>query len=108
MALDDRLRAQLTLPAVCAPMFLVTGPELVAAACKAGIVGALPRQNARGIDIFEEWLRSIRAELDDYAAENPGARIGPLAVNLATSFEADELAANLTLCQRYGVDIVIS
>jgi nitronate monooxygenase len=108
MALDDGLRAQLTLPAVCAPMFLVTGPELVAAACKAGIVGALPRQNARGIDTFEEWLRSIRAELDDHAAQNPGARIGPLAVNLATSFEADELAANLTLCQRYGVDIIIS
>ncbi|MBX5486466.1 MAG: nitronate monooxygenase [Mycolicibacterium hassiacum] len=108
MALDDAFRNKLTLPAVCAPMFLVTGPELVAAACKAGIVGALPRQNARGIDTFEEWLRSIRADLDAYAAENPGARIGPLAVNLATAFDPDELAANLALCERYGVEIIIS
>jgi len=108
MALDERLRQNLTLPAVCAPMFLVTGPELVAAACKSGLVGALPRQNARGIDVFESWLRDIRTELDTYAEEHPGARIGPLAVNLATAFEADELAANLTLCERYGVDIIIS
>lgn len=108
MALDERLRRKLTLPAVCAPMFLVTGPELVAAACKSGLVGSLPRQNARGLDTFEQWLRDIRAELDAHAEEHPGARIGPLAVNLATAFEADELAANLALCERYGVDIIIS
>lgn len=108
MALDESLRQKLTLPAVCAPMFLVTGPEIVAAACKAGIIGALPRQNARAIDTFEEWLRQIRTDLDAYAAENPAARIGPLAVNLATNFEADELSANLALCERYGVDIIIS
>lgn len=108
MALDETLREKLTLPAVCAPMFLVTGPELVAAACKSGLVGSLPRQNARGLDEFETWLRDIRTDLDAYGEEHPEARIGPLAVNLATAFEADELAANLALCERYGVDIIIS
>ena len=108
MALDERLRQKLTLPAVCAPMFLVTGPELVAAACMSGLVGSLPRQNARGLDTFEEWLRGIRAELDAHAERHPGARIGPLAVNLATALEGDELTANLTLCERYGVDVIIS
>jgi nitronate monooxygenase len=108
VVLDDRLREKLTLPAICAPMFLVSGPELVTAACKAGIVGALPRQNARGIAVFEEWLRDIRSELDAYADENPGAHVGPLAVNLATHFDADELAANLALCARFGVEVVIS
>lgn len=49
MALDERFRSRLTLPAVCAPMFLVSGPDLVAAACKAGLIGALPRQNAGSI-----------------------------------------------------------
>lgn len=108
MALDDRLRQNLTLPAICAPMFLVSGPELVAAACKAGVVGGLPRQNARSIEVFEEWLRCIRGELGSYAKQNPAARVGPIAVNLAATFDADELAANLSLCARYGVEIIIS
>jgi nitronate monooxygenase len=108
MALDDALRSRLVLPAVCAPMFLVSGPELVAAACKSGLVGGLPRQNARTMQVFEEWLRQIRDELDAFAADHPGARIGPVAVNLATTFEDDELAAHLELCARYGVDIIIS
>jgi nitronate monooxygenase len=108
MALDDRLRQKLTLPAICAPMFLVSGPKLVSEACKAGIVGALPRQNARGIDVFEDWLRGIRTELELYSETHPGARVGPLAVNLATFLEEDELAENLDLCERYGVEIIIS
>lgn len=108
MALDERFRQKLTLPAICAPMFLVTGPELVAAACKAGLVGALPRQNARGIDTFEKWLRDIRNDVDAYAEQHPDAPVGPLAVNLATNLEADELATNLSLCDRYGVEIIIS
>jgi len=108
MTLDDRFRQKLTLPAICAPMFLVSGPELVTAACKAGVVGALPRQNARGIEVFESWLRDIRSELDDYAGHNPTARIGPLAVNLATKFDAEVLATELDVCARYGVEIIIS
>jgi nitronate monooxygenase len=102
------LRQKLTLPAICAPMFLVSGPQLVAEACKAGIVGALPRQNARGIETFEEWLRQIRSSIDTYAEEHPDARIGPLAVNLATNLDANDLSANLDVCARYGVEIIIS
>jgi len=108
MSLDDRYRQKLTLPAICAPMFLVSGPELVTAACKAGLVGALPRQNARGIEIFETWLRDIRGVLDAYTEQNPTARVGPLAVNLATKFDADVLSAELDVCARYGVEIIIS
>ncbi|BBZ70656.1 MULTISPECIES: NAD(P)H-dependent flavin oxidoreductase [Mycobacterium] len=108
MALDHRLRQNLTLPAICAPMFLVSGPQLVTEACKAGIVGALPRQNARGIEVFDAWLRAIREELDVYSETNPTARVGPLAVNLATFLDEDELAENLGVCERYGVEIIIS
>jgi nitronate monooxygenase len=106
--IDPALRERLALPAICAPMFLVTGPELVAEACKAGIVGALPRQNARGIETFEQWLRQIRNDVDEYADANPGTRVGPIAVNLATSFSDEDLAANLALCEKYGVEIIIS
>ena len=108
MALDVTLRAKLALPAVCAPMFLVTGPELVSAACKAGVVGSLPRQNARDRETFEEWLRLIRTDLDEFAAMNPNAPVGPLAVNLATAFDPDQLTTELALCERYGVDVIIS
>ncbi|MDB5583900.1 MAG: nitronate monooxygenase family protein [Bradyrhizobium sp.] len=108
MALPAYLRDQLVLPAVCAPMFLVTGPALVREACKAGIVGALPRSNARSLDMFEGWLKDIRGALDRHKAEHPDDRIGPLAVNLATRLPPDEVKANLELCGRYGVEIIIS
>jgi nitronate monooxygenase len=108
MSLDPALRARLRLPAVCAPMFLVTGPDLVREACRAGIIGGLPRQNARTLEQFTVWLAGIRQALDEAAASDAGARIGPVAVNLATRLSADELAANLDVCRRYGADIIIS
>jgi nitronate monooxygenase len=108
MALDPKLRASLTLPAICAPMFLVTGPALVREACKAGVVGGLPRQNARSFETFEAWLAGIRADLDRHRDEQPDARIAPIAVNLATRMPPDELQAHLEVCRRYGVEIIIS
>lgn len=108
MSLDPAVRARLRLPAVCAPMFLVTGPDLVREACRAGVIGGLPRQNARSLEQFEEWLAGICAALDSDAACDPAARIGPVAVNLATRLPAEELTANLDVCHRYGVDIIIS
>jgi nitronate monooxygenase len=89
-------------------MFLVTGPALVREACKAGIIGGLPRQNARSLEVFEAWLAEITEALAVYRRERPGARIAPIAVNFPTRMPPDELAANLALCAKYGVEIVIS
>lgn len=108
MPLAPAIRARLTLPAVCAPMFLVSGPALVREACKAGLMGALPRQNARSLEAFDGWLGEIRRDLDAYAAARPAARIGPIAVNLATRMADDELRRNLEVCRRHGVEIIIS
>jgi nitronate monooxygenase len=108
MALDPAIRARLTLPAVCAPMFLVTGPALVREACKAGLIGGIPRQNARTLEQFDGWLTEIRRDLDAYAAENPGARIGPIAVNLAIRMSGEELRRELAVLRKHGVEIVIS
>lgn len=108
MALDPALREKLVLPAVCAPMFLVSNTAMVKAACKAGIVGALPRQNARSFEQFEAMLKEIREDLDAHAAANPGDRIGPVAVNLATKLSPDDARAHLEVCTRYGVEIIIS
>jgi nitronate monooxygenase len=108
MALDPAIRARLTLPAVCAPMFLVTGPALVREACKAGLIGGVPRQNARSLEQFDAWLSEVRRDLDAYAAENPGARIGPIAVNLAIRLSGEELRREMEVCRRHGVEIIIS
>ncbi len=108
MSLDPRIRAGLTIPAICAPMFLVTGPALVREACKAGVIGGLPRQNARSFEEFEAWLAEIRGALDAHRAAHPDARIAPIAVNYPTRMAPDDLAANMAVCARYGVDIVIS
>ena len=108
MALAASIRERMTLPAVCAPMFLGSGPDLVGEACRAGIVGALPRANARDIETFEAWLTQINELLARHRDAHPDARIGPLAVNLATRMREDELRENLDLCGKYGVDIIIS
>lgn len=108
MSLPSEIRGALRLPAICAPMFLVTGPALVREACKAGVIGALPRQNARSFEVFEQWLGDIRADLDAYRAQSPDARIAPIAVNLATRLPEDELKANLEVCRRNAVEIIIS
>jgi nitronate monooxygenase len=107
MALDPELRASLTIPAICAPMFLVTGPDLVREACKAGVIGGLPRQNARSFEIFADWLSQIDEALKAHR-DTHGGRIGPIAVNLPTRFPEDELKAHFELFQKHGVKVLIT
>ncbi|MFP5305518.1 MAG: NAD(P)H-dependent flavin oxidoreductase, partial [Gammaproteobacteria bacterium] len=103
MALPDVLRARLRLPLIAAPMFLVSGPELVIAACRAGIVGALPALNARTSEQFAEWMEEIHAALVD------SPRAGMLAVNLPTpKFGGKRYAPDLAIAERYRVPIVIT
>lgn len=106
MALDDGLRGSLSLPVICAPMFLVSGPDLVREACKAGIMAGLPVQNTRSFEEFEAWMTDIRAGVDRHAAS--GARVGPLAVNFGARFPEDQIAKYFGLCQRFGVEYIIT
>ena len=108
MSLAPEIKKSLRLPAICAPMFTVSGPDLVREACVAGIVGGLPRHNARSIEEFESWLRSIRDGIDRRRDAVPEAKVGPIAVNLASNLSPAEFEENLTLCQRYGVAIIIN
>lgn len=107
MALDPGLRAAMVLPAVCAPMFLVSGPELVTEACKAGLMGGLPRQNARSFEEFEQWLGTIRGVLDGHE-QATGRPAGPVSVNLATRVPEDELGRHFDACRRHGVKVLIT
>jgi nitronate monooxygenase len=108
LSLDPKIRAGLTIPAICAPMFLVTGPALVREACAAGVIGGLPRQNARSLEEFEAWLGEITEALARRRDEHPAQRIAPIAVNYPTRMAPDDLAANMALCAKYGVEIIIS
>lgn len=107
MALEQSMRNRLTLPAVCAPMFRVSSPALVREACKGGLVGALPRQNAKDFATFEAWMGQISEALKIHEGEHPDARIGPVAVNLSR-LPDDEMVRHLEVCAKHGVEIIIS
>jgi len=107
MALDPDLRASLVLPAICAPMVLVTGPDLVREACKAGVIAGLPHQNARDFETFVAWMTQIHADLDAHE-QATGRRAAPIAVNLPTRFPDAELKAHFDLFDRFGVKLLIT
>lgn len=102
------LWASLRLPVVAAPMFLVSGPELVVAACKAGIVGSFPNTNARTIEEYEDCMRRVTDALAQARAADPSARVAPWAANLITHSSNVRLQQDLALIARYRPPLVIT
>ncbi|TFY97963.1 NAD(P)H-dependent flavin oxidoreductase [Ramlibacter rhizophilus] len=102
------LLARLQVPVVAAPMFLVSGPELVVAACRAGIVGAFPTPNARPIEVLERWLEDITAGLDRARDEQPENTIAPWCANLVTHSSNMRLPEDLRLVGRYQPPLVVT
>lgn len=108
MALPQLLEGRLRIPVIGAPMFIVSGPELVIAQCKAGIVGSFPALNARPQAALGEWLSSIKQELADFAAANPGLPVAPFAVNQICHLSNDRLMADMETCVKHEVPIIIT
>ena len=102
------LQNKLSLPVISAPMFIVSGPELVIAECKAGIVGSFPALNARPQSLLAEWLTTIKTELDSYQLANPNAIVAPYAVNLIVHKSNDRLEADINTCIEYKVPVIIT
>jgi len=100
----DTMTGRLSLPVIAAPMFLASGPELVIAACRGGIVGAFPALNQRSTAGYEDWLNRIEAAL----AEPSVTAVGPHAVNLIVHKTNTRLAADLDVTVRHKVPIVIT
>jgi nitronate monooxygenase len=98
----------LSLPVIASPMFIASGPELVKAQCKAGIVGSFPALNARPAELLDTWLTDIQAELAEYKEANPGAKIGPIAVNQIVHQSNDRLAHDVEVCVKHQIPIIIS
>jgi nitronate monooxygenase len=89
-------------------MFIVSGPDLVLAQCKAGIIGAFPALNARPEAVLDEWLSRITSELDVYAKTNPGTPVAPFAVNQIVHQSNNRLEHDVELCVKHKVPIVIT
>jgi nitronate monooxygenase len=98
----------LTLPVIASPMFIASGPALVAAQCKAGIVGSFPALNARPAELLDTWLTQLQDELAAYREANPGARVGPIAVNQIVHQSNDRLEHDVDVCVKHQVPIIIS
>ncbi|MRV76747.1 nitronate monooxygenase [Duganella sp. FT92W] len=98
----------LSMPVIASPMFIASGPKLVAAQCKAGIVGSFPALNARPAELLDTWLTDLQAELAAYQDANPDAIVGPIAVNQIVHHSNTRLEHDVEVCVRHKVPIVIS
>ena len=98
----------LRLPVFAAPMFLISGPEMVLAACKAGIIGAFPTPNARPIETLDVWMKQITEGLAKARDEQPTATIGPWCANLVTHSSNTRLPEDLALIAKYKPPIVVT
>lgn len=108
MALPESLKSRLRLPAVGAPLFIISNPDLVIAQCKAGIVGSFPSLNARPIEQLDAWLHRITEELKAYDEAHPEAPSAPFAVNLIVHGSNNRLQEDLEMCVKYRAPIVIT
>lgn len=106
MPLPDVLSGPLSLPVVAAPLFIVSGPELVAAQCEAGVIGSFPALNARPQELLRDWL----AELTERLSTRPGRQpiAAPYAVNQIVHRSNARLEADLATCVEFRVPIVIT
>ncbi len=103
-AIFDNLR----LPLIGSPLFIVSGPDLVIAQCKAGIVGSFPALNARPQGLLDEWLHRITEELSQHNRDHPDRQAAPYAVNQIVHKSNDRLEADLATCAKWQVPITIT
>ncbi len=108
MALPPILSQRLRLPVIASPLFIISGPELVIAQCKAGVVGSFPSLNARPISQLDEWLAQITEELADWDRKNPDRLSAPYAVNQIVHRTNNRLDEDVALCKKYNAPLVIT
>ncbi|MDB4856761.1 nitronate monooxygenase family protein [Gammaproteobacteria bacterium] len=108
MAIPNHIKNNLSIPVIGSPLFLVSGPELVIAQCKAGIIGSFPALNARPQHVLGEWITRIKAELAEYQEQNPDKKVAPFAVNQICHGSNDRLMDDMATCVEHQVPIIIT
>lgn len=107
MPLPKVFEGRMRLPVIGSPLFIVSGPELVIAQCKAGIVGSFPALNARPEPVLEEWIVRIKTELAQWEKET-GKKAAPFAVNQICHSSNDRLKHDMDMCTKHEVPIIIT
>ena len=102
MGIPASLNQNLALPVICAPMFIISNPDLVIAQCRGGVIGSFPALNARPKDLLDEWLTRIKAQL----AADPNA--APFAVNQIIHPSNERLEHDMALCVKHEVPLIIT
>jgi nitronate monooxygenase len=100
MPIPAQFQNRLSIPVIGSPLFIISGPDLVMAQCRAGVIGSFPSLNARPLAQFEEWLQRLSTELTEKDA--------PYAVNLIVHKSNDRLMDDLALCVKYKVPMIIT
>jgi nitronate monooxygenase len=108
MPIPKVLQGQLSVPVICAPLFIISNPELVIAQCKAGLIGSFPALNARPAENLDLWLTRIETELAAARAADPTARIAPYAVNQIVHGSNSRQRQDLDACVRHKVPVMIT
>jgi nitronate monooxygenase len=108
MALPPVLSERLRIPVIGSPLFIISGPELVIAQCKAGIVGSFPALNARPASQLDEWLAQITEELADWDRKNPDRPSAPFAMNQIVHKTNDRLEHDVEMAVKYKVPVTIT
>lgn len=102
------LKAATRLPVIGAPMFLVSGTDLVVAQCTAGVIGTFPTLNARPQEVLKDWLVNIRDRLDQFRANHPDAIVSPFGVNLIVHPSNPRWEGDLEICAQERVPLFIT
>jgi len=102
LSIPASLNHNLTLPVICAPMFIISNPDLVIAQCKSGVIGSFPALNARPQNVLDDWLLRIKREL----AADPKA--APFAVNQIIHPSNERLEDDMALCVKHEVSLIIT
>ena len=108
VSLVEKLRSQMTIPVVGAPMFIVSNPDLVIAQCTSGVIGSFPALNARPAEALEPWIEKIEIALADCRRAHPERKVAPFAVNQIIHQSNDRLEHDLDVCVRHRVPIIIT
>ena len=99
--------SDLEIPAIAAPLFLISGPKLVIECCKNGIVGTFPALNQRTTAGFEQWIIQIKTELEEFEKET-GKKAAPFGVNLIVHNTNPRVRADLKVCVKHKIPIIIT
>jgi len=108
MSMPALFKNRLSIPVIGSPLFIVSGPDLVIAQCKAGIVGSFPALNARPAALLDEWLHRIKEELAAHDKAHPDRLSAPFAVNQIVHKSNNRLDQDLAVCEKHKVPMVIT